>query len=856
MNLIFFLLAALGAPLLSTAQDTAPIIQSFRLVDGHPEIRFSLTPSAQKYRVLLSPILPLPPGGASTEASGTLAGSIWISSLPAFINTAFYQVAATQLTEAEVTAGTLLNRIAYGPTPDELPRVRQMGIDAYIEEQLAPEKIEESLDLPQITGPVWRKVTVSGNGSASRLYIYLDGPGEAYLDDLRLVTGNSDPGTGPNLIANGDFEQSLSTNNWQLTPNVSQSARTTDFVHSGGIAFHLASTAAGSSAGDSVVQDIRPALSTSQTYTLSFWYLTQPVKSTLTIRLSGSGVAATTRINGNTESPAPYYAALDSGPIAGSTLTTLRAWHLLHAVQSRRQLSEIIRQFLENHFVTQYTKSYEYLDSSGGLPSEIAASEATRLEFKENIRWRDALLNPNCTFFDLLKVSAESPAMIIYLDTVNSRGDVNSTTRTNRIANENYGRELCELFTFGVDNGYDQEDIVQISRAWTGWTVELLNTNQVNNPFASRSVQYINPGVTNLTERNRATNLVGAWSFRYRTERHDPRTKWIFYNKAADGSILTDSPKRVPDRFGPPWAGLPYGLQLTNGSTTNGIQDGYRLLSHMANQPFTQEYISVKLCRLLVHEDFHHGYDFTDDIFSPEEDLIKACMLAWEIPSANSPKGQINKVLRVILHSKLFRSHLAAAAKVRTPLEFAASTLRAFRARLEDGTYTSITDAPNLADGILNKAGRMRLFDRAEPDGYPEEGAGWISAGTLAERLRFVQSLALAGANLSTTPAVRGTADSVGSGRINPSGLLSLKLGLDAASPEAVTDYLLDLLFHTEGQANLEAVRQVALQFLNTADDGTTPSPFSKLASGSRTYDGRVRGLVALLLSLPRFQEQ
>ena len=83
-------------------------------------------------------------------------------------------------------------------------------------------------------------------------------------------------------------------------------------------------------------------------------------------------------------------------------------------------------------------------------------------EYREMTKWRNAMLNPNCTFYDLLKISAESPAMIVYLDTVNSKGN------NNNVANGNYARELLELFTYGVDNGYDQNDIVIMSRAWTG----------------------------------------------------------------------------------------------------------------------------------------------------------------------------------------------------------------------------------------------------------------------------------------------------------------------------------------------------------------------------------------------------
>src|SRR4030095_11646903 len=103
---------------------------------------------------------------------------------------------------------------------------------------------------------------------------------------------------------------------------------------------------------------------------------------------------------------------------------------------------------------------------------------ATDWEYREMTKWRNAMLNPQCTFYDLLRISAESPAMIIYLDTVDSRGD-----GTN-IANENYARELFELFTMGVDNGYEQNDIVAMSRAWTGWTLRLVDDGREGDPFA------------------------------------------------------------------------------------------------------------------------------------------------------------------------------------------------------------------------------------------------------------------------------------------------------------------------------------------------------------------------------------
>ena len=72
----------------------------------------------------------------------------------------------------------------------------------------------------------------------------------------------------------------------------------------------------------------------------------------------------------------------------------------------------------------------------------------------------------------------------------------------------------------------------------------------------------------------------------------------------------------------------------------------------------------------------------------------------------------------------------------------------------------------------------------------------------------------------------------------------------------AVVDYFLGILCPGEGRANLDLYHQSALQFLNTDVDGVTSSPFNTLGQGSEAYDQRVRGMVAMLMSFQRFQEQ
>jgi len=671
--------------------------------------------------------------------------------------------------------------------------------------------------------PGWVYVKATGKANATgRIYFFMSGAGTCHLDDIKLVAGTT-PGAGANLLSNGDFETGA-TNSWLLAARYATNTMVSSTTaHGGNHSIQLVGTSGGSaSTGASMYQNL--ALNNGQTYTVSFWYLPSTTGVNLTAQLDGGGLLSTPDVD-----VPGYNRQLNSGT---ARLSDYRAWFCQHAVVAKRQLFEVLSQFWENHFVTQHTKSRDYIDNSG-YDTATADRLATGWEWREMTRWRNAMLNPNCTFHDLLKISAESPAMIVYLDTANSKGN------DNNIANENYARELLELFTYGVDNGYDQNDIVVMSRAWTGWSVELVDTANENNPFASASVT-IYPG-TNSTSK---ANTIGTWAMNYKSENYGTNRSPIFPDKI------------VPSRFGPPWAGANYQLALPPRSGTNGIQDGYDVIAHLANQPFTQEYISVKLCRLFVHDDFpdpttipdqpeYAFYDYTNPNRSAEAELVHQCMLAWE----NSyPKGNIRAVLNVIFNSDLFRSHAANAQKVKTPFELVASSIRALRSSTNGGTgITATTDGLSFASP-LTRMGGMNLFDRDAPDGYPESAPNWISAGTLVERIRFVQAFCNAG-----------TGDDAGNNQCDPVGLVKSRLPAGSvggwSDPAAVTDFFLGILFPGEGAANLSLYREAGINFLNTADDGVTSSPFVQWALTS-THETRVRGLVSMLMTSPRFQEQ
>ena len=144
---------------------------------------------------------------------------------------------------------------------------------------------------------------------------------------------------------------------------------------------------------------------------------------------------------------------------------------IARAVLSERQLQEVMVDFWENHFNVYAAK--------GPLERYYLA------DFDERVIRPHALGR----FRDLLGAVAKGPAMLYYLDNWQSQADSGRPRLAGRRArdlprggsrpalprrglNENYGRELLELHTLGVDGGYTQRDVIEVARALTGWTVD------------------------------------------------------------------------------------------------------------------------------------------------------------------------------------------------------------------------------------------------------------------------------------------------------------------------------------------------------------------------------------------------
>ena len=170
---------------------------------------------------------------------------------------------------------------------------------------------------------------------------------------------------------------------------------------------------------------------------------------------------------------------------ANSVMAELAEQKLLRAVYSERQLQEVLTDFWFNHFNVDARKGRD----------RFLLTEYERDTIRPRVFGK---------FRDLLGATAKSPAMLFYLDNWMSadpngphlpdnagrarmvrgpfgrdvmvapmpRPAAAQDKKAPKGLNENYGRELMELHTLGVDGGYTQKDVTEVARALTGWTID------------------------------------------------------------------------------------------------------------------------------------------------------------------------------------------------------------------------------------------------------------------------------------------------------------------------------------------------------------------------------------------------
>jgi uncharacterized protein (DUF1800 family) len=258
-------------------------------------------------------------------------------------------------------------------------------------------------------------------------------------------------------------------------------------------------------------------------------------------------------------------------------------------------------------------------------------------------------------FSDLLIATAQSPAMLFYLDnwqnvragfTPARRAQANQRAPTG--INENYARELLELHTLGVDGGYTQQDVIAVARIMTGWSI---------------------------------TPPKQGGAFMFRPRAHDDGEKVVMGEHYPSG---------------------------------HGMDEGMRLLRWLANQPATMHHVSWQLCQRFVND-------------VPPDGCVDDAVAAWR-----RTDGDIREVLRAIFHGPDFWANANVGAKVKTPLEFVASAVRAVGAE-PDST-------PRLAQ-VVARLGEP-LYLHTAPDGYPDREADWVNSGALLQRMNVAVALA------------------------------------------------------------------------------------------------------------------
>ena len=514
--------------------------------------------------------------------------------------------ASTPLTNDEKLL-QVLNRFTYGPRPGDLEKLRAMGLQAWFNQQLSPQKIDDSAldrrlaDYPAMQLPLKELMERFPNQQVIRKM--MDGQGERPSGEAEKAVYNDS-------IAR--YKEKLAKKN--ATAN-----------------------AAGDDDQGSAVplpQDAQTliALPPEKRFSALCKFTPQQLKA---LRQSAAPDDRLLLIAGFTSQQLEALAAFatPTGVVAAEDVQT----KLLRDIYTERQLNEVMTDFWLNHFNV-------YIKKSQDAPYYIASYA------------RDAI-RPYAlgSFENLLIASATSPAMLNYLDNSTSIGpDSRFATRPfaakkNKGLNENYARELMELHTVGVNGGYTQADVTEVAKVFTGWTVGSSERNGI--PAQPQ----------------------------FDLSKHEPGKKTVL------GVIIKE----------------------------NGEKEGLQVLHILATSPATARFISTKLAIRFV----------SDDPPKPLVDRMTQTFL--------STHGDIRKVLLAMVNSPDFFSRSTYRAKVKTPLDFVISAVRASDA--------DVQSAGALAN-VISELG-MPVYGMQTPNGYSMKADPWNSTASLIARLNFALAL-------------------------------------------------------------------------------------------------------------------
>ncbi len=195
---------------------------------------------------------------------------------------------------------------------------------------------------------------------------------------------------------------------------------------------------------------------------------------------------------------------LRSAPYRKTVNFNLAGATVARAVWSRRQLHELMVDFWSNHF---------NVDGSSSLIRPFKPADDVSV-----IR-----ANALGKFSDLLVAATKSPAMLTFLNNAQSRADGNNTP------NENHARELMELHTVGVANGYTEADVAKVAHILSGWTIDA-KTASFSFDVSKHDLGPASDGAAILGwSRNGRTGMAAGESFLNHLARHTGTAQKVAY---------------------------------------------------------------------------------------------------------------------------------------------------------------------------------------------------------------------------------------------------------------------------------------------------------------------------------------
>jgi uncharacterized protein (DUF1800 family) len=344
---------------------------------------------------------------------------------------------------------------------------------------------------------------------------------------------------------------------------------------------------------------------------------------------------------------------------------------MVRATQSSRQLGEVMADFWSNHFNVFVGKTLDRVYLPFYIENTIRPRALGRFE-------------------DLLIATAKSPAMMIYLDNAQSVAPGSQPPALARLDRRRLqfglrgrGRPGTPGGFFPPGAGMDSALRLAAQRRPTG----------INENYARELMELHTLGVDGGYTQHDVTEvarILTGWSVN-----PPPRGGGFTFNEWAH------------DRG----AKTILGIEFPAGK---GEDEGIRLLKLLANRPSTQHYVSGKLCARFVND-------------APPDGCIDDAVQVWKRSG-----GNIREVLRAIFHSPDFWAAANVAAKVKTPLEFVASAVRAV-----GGLVDSM---PRLAPAVARLG--EPLYQHVAPNGYGERQEDWVNSGALLNRMNLAVALA------------------------------------------------------------------------------------------------------------------